>query len=50
MKVRFLMPWKQFEPGQIVEEMHDGQSDVLIQRGIVEEVKEQPHPQNKRKK
>lgn len=48
MKVRFLMPWLHFETGQIVEEMHDGQSDVLIRRGIVEEVKEQPQKQKKK--
>lgn len=50
MKVRFLIPWQQFEPGQVVEEFHDGMADTLARRGILEEVKEQSAKQSKGKK
>lgn len=42
MKIRFLRGWRNYEPGKVLEEFHDGMADLLIIRGIVEEVKAEP--------
>lgn len=41
MKIRFIRSWMFYEPGQVLEEMPDGQADLLIRRGIIEQVKEE---------
>lgn len=50
MRVKFVQGWKRFERGQVVEEMHNGQAEELVRRGIAVEVKEQAQKPSKGKK
>jgi hypothetical protein len=38
--VRFLIPWRNYAPGQIIEPT-PGQAEEMIRRGIVEKVEEE---------
>lgn len=40
MKIRVLMGFRDYEPGQVFEDWPDGMCEILIARGMIEEVKE----------
>lgn len=40
MKIRVLMGFRDYEPGQVFDEWPDGMCEILIARGLIEEVKE----------
>ena len=41
MKIRVLMGFDSYEPGQVFEEWPAGMCEILIARGLIEEVKDQ---------
>lgn len=49
MMVRLLRPWKARRVGFIFNDMSDGVGNLLIKRGIGEEVKPEPKPKQKPK-
>lgn len=50
MKIRFKMSWRNFIPDQVVESIPDGTANLLIDRGIAEQVKDEPQKTLKGKK
>jgi hypothetical protein len=40
MRIRVLMGFRDYEPGQVFDEWPDGMCEILIARGLIEEVKE----------
>ena len=50
MKIRFLIPWRNYEPGQVFDEWPSGMAEEMIRRGIIEEVKDEPKKQNWKRK
>lgn len=50
MKIRFLIPWRNYAPGQVFDEWPSGMAEEMIRRGIIEEVKDEPKKQNWKRK
>lgn len=50
MKIRFKMSWRNFTPDQLSDSIPDGLANLLIDRGIAEQVKEQAQKPSKGKK
>jgi hypothetical protein len=40
MKVRLLVPWRQWNRGHVIPEMTSSQAEVMVQRGFAEYVKD----------
>lgn len=42
MRVRVKIGWQTYEPGQVYEDWHDGAAEILIARGILEKLEDEP--------